>query len=304
MTDEDKTVIAQINAIDLDRNKLPQGNASLVQYSGNALGKRYEMVKERLSIGRSVEADITISEASVSRIHARISQNMNATIIEDAESANGLFINDQKVVAPTELHDQDMLRLGTVILKFFSRDNMDGFVQDKIYRMATIDSGTDIYNKQFLMDALQMQFQQSKASMKPLALIYFDLDHFKKVNDTYGHNAGDQVLRESTALVKKMVRQDDILGRFGGEEFIIILPDTDSQTAFDLADRIRMACEVHVFNLELNQAGIKQVVPHKQTFSVGIAQYTPQMENPKELLEAADQKLYESKQNGRNKVTM
>lgn len=304
MSDEDKTVIAQINPSDFSQGKPEQGNASLVQYSGAALGKRYELTKDEITIGRSVDADITISEKSVSRIHARIAQGPNSIMVEDCESANGLFINDQKVTSNTELYDQDMLRLGTVILKFFSRDNIDGFVQDKIYRMATIDSGTDIYNKQFLMEALETQFVQSRSSMRPLAIIYFDLDHFKKVNDTFGHNAGDQVLREGSAVVKKLVRQDDILGRFGGEEFIIILPDTDVQTAYELAERIRMACEAYVFNLELVQAGVKQIVPHKQTFSVGIAQFTPQMQNPKELLEAADKKLYESKQNGRNRVTI
>src|SRR5690606_28727625 len=126
---------------------------------------------------------------------------------------------------------------------------LDGFVQDKIYRMATIDAGTQVFNKQYLLDSLNNEFAISQATGRPLSIIYYDLDFFKKVNDTYGHNAGDQVLRESTLIVKNIIRKDEILGRFGGEEFIIILPNSASQAAFELGERIRKACETHIFHL-------------------------------------------------------
>lgn len=304
MSNEDKTVIAEISKIDLQPSSQKQSVASLVQYSGGALGKRYMLAGEKLTIGRSVDANITIGEASVSRIHARILQQNSKIIIEDAGSANGTYINDQKVIGRMSLKDQDMLRLGTVLLKFFSSDNFDGFVQDKIYRMATIDAGTQIYNKQYLLDSLTSEFQSSKASGRKLSIIYYDLDHFKRVNDTYGHNAGDQILRESASLVKKFIRKEDILGRFGGEEFIIILPNTDAKTAYELGERVRSACANHVYRLEVVSGGSKQLVKHQQTFSVGISQIDPRMGSPKELLESADKKLYASKQNGRNRVTV
>ena len=303
MADDDKTLIAEISKLNFKTPTRKSSIPSLVQYSGEALGKRYLLSGETVKIGRSSEADITIVEASVSRLHAQIIENEDEIFIEDLGSANGTYINDQKVMGAAPLKDQDVVRLGTLLLKFFSSDNIDGYIQDKIYRMATIDAGTQIYNKQYLMDALVRHFQLSKGSGRELSIIYYDLDHFNKVNDTYGHNAGDQILRESAQLVKTIIRKEDIFGRFGGEEFIIVLPKTDIKTAYDLGERIRSICAKHVYNIETINDGIKKVVKHTQTFSLGVSQLTQNMTDFKELLESADKKLYNSKQNGRNKVT-
>ena len=141
-----------------------------------------------------------------------------------------------------------------------------------------------------------MNFQFSKTYGRPLSVIYFDLDHFKKVNDTYGHNAGDFILSELSKLVKSIVRKDDIFCRFGGEEFVILLPNTDARTAYDSAERIRKTVEENVFNTEGHSL--------KQTVSLGVSQLQPSMNTPKDFLEDADKKLYQSKQNGRNQVTI
>lgn len=305
MSNDDKTLIAELNHTELRRQTQKKSTACLVQYNGNALGKRYTLLDNDVKIGRSPDADITIGEASVSRIHARIIQRENLITIEDTGSANGTYINDQKINSETPLNDRDMLRLGAVILKFFSSDNMDGYVQDQIYRKATIDVGTQVYNKLYLLESLAAEFNQSKQSGRLLSLIYYDLDHFKKVNDNFGHNAGDQVLKESTQIVKNMIRKDDILGRFGGEEFIIVLPNTDLNTAYELGERTRQACENYLFQLDvIDSDGTRKKVPHRQTFSVGITQLDSSMNSPKDLLESADKKLYKSKQTGRNKVTI
>ena len=305
MSDEDKTVIADIGSFDIQQATKKETNSSLVQYSGTTLGKRYILRGSSLKVGRSPEADVTIGESSVSRIHALLSRRGEDLIIEDAGSANGTYLNDARVAKPTLLNDQDMVRLGAVVLKFFSSGNMDGYIQDKIYRMATIDAGTDLYNKQYLMDALETEFQASRQSGRNLSLIYYDLDHFKKVNDAYGHNAGDQVLKEGSELVRRLVRKDDILGRFGGEEFIIVLPGTDAKTALELAERIRSAMEAHTFYLKvMGPDRGRQTIRHKQTFSVGVSQLTGDMHSAQDLMESADKKLYTSKRNGRNRVTL
>lgn len=298
---EDRTVIAEINQLDAKpKTKSP---ASIVQHNGENLGKRYPLDKDSIKIGRSTGADIIIAEASVSRVHAHIFQKDGNTYIEDLSSANGTFLNETKTSGANKLKDQDMIRLGNLLLKYFSQDNMDGYIQDKIYRMATIDVGTQIFNKQYLLDTLSNACKQAKSSKKPLCILYFDLDHFKKVNDTYGHNAGDQVLRETAQIVKSLTRKDDTLARFGGEEFIIILPNTDKDTSVNLAERIRQACQNYSHILAHEDKGIKQQAHHHQTISVGIAQYVESMEDYKALLEAADKKLYFSKQNGRNRVS-
>ena len=116
------------------------------------------------------------------------------------------------------------------------------------------------------------------------------------MNDNFGHNVGDFILQETSGLVKSMIRKDDIFCRFGGEEFVILLPATDAKTAYDLAERIRQKTEAHVFESEGHQI--------KQTISMGVSQLNPSMSSPKDLLEDADQKLYQSKSNGRNRVTI
>ncbi|MCB9229916.1 MAG: GGDEF domain-containing protein [Deltaproteobacteria bacterium] len=304
MSTEDKTVIADIGSIDIQQSSQKNTDPCLVQYNGETLGKRYVLKGSPLKVGRSVDADVTIAESSVSRVHAVLKKEQDQIILEDAGSANGTYVNDVRVSSPVLLNDQDMVRLGAVILKFFSGDNIDGYIQDKIYQMATIDAGTELYNKQALLTALETEFYSSKQSGRPLSLIYYDLDHFKQVNDRYGHNAGDQVLRESARLTRSLLRKGDIPGRVGGEEFVIILPDTQKEKAAEIAERIRSTMEKHLFHLEIyDDKGKKQNIQHTQTVSLGTSQIHPTIQSPKELLENADKKLYTSKQSGRNRVT-
>lgn len=279
-------------------------NACLVQYSGAKLGKRYPLTETQNVVGRSPTVQIIINEASVSRQHARFVLVGDNVAVEDMGSSNGTFVNDVRTEGQVALKDGDIIRLGTVLLKFFAHDNVDSVMHDKIYRMATIDAGTQIFNKQYLLDALDSEFKFSATYNRELSIIYYDLDHFKAVNDNYGHNAGDFILRESAALVKGAVRKDDILGRFGGEEFVIILPNTDARTAAELAERIRVKHETHQFVLDYEKDGARRRVAHRQTISMGVAQLKPGIPSTKEFLEVADQKLYTSKQSGRNRVTI
>ena len=173
---------------------------------------------------------------------------------------------------------------------------MENMLQDKLYRDATIDAGTQTFNKKHLLESLDTEFNSSRRYDTPLTLIYFDLDYFKKVNDTHGHNAGDYILLEVAKIVKKTIRKEDIFCRFGGEEFIVLMPNTDARTAYESAERIRSAVEA--FDFDFQGTGIKQ------TISLGISQLNPSMRTPKDLLDDADRKLYQSKQNGRNQVTV
>jgi diguanylate cyclase (GGDEF)-like protein len=309
MNDEDKTVIAKINIEELTPKKQDEDMvASLVQYSGKESGKRHYLNNTQIKIGRDSKCEIICNDASISRLHAEIidDQEKKTTQIKDLESSNGTFVNDNKIVHDqhTTLKDQDMIRVGSILFKYFSHENVDGMVQDKVYKMATIDQGTKIFNKQYLMDSLQNHFLRAKKGKTPLSLIYFDLDHFKKVNDTYGHNAGDQILRDCAALIKDKLKDKGIFARFGGEEFIIILPKIDIKKAFVAAENIRKACATQIHKLEYSKDDKTQIADHTQTISIGVSQLSENMESPRELLEDADKKLYQSKEGGRNKVTM
>jgi len=300
---EDKTIVADPGNLTILQPP-KRKRACLVQYSGAKLGKRYPLVDAETTVGRVPPAQVVIAEASISRSHATLHQTDKGVEVEDLGSTNGTFVNDAKTQGRATLKDGDIIRLGTILLKFFAHDNVESIMHDKIYRMATIDAGTQIFNKAYLFDALESEFKFSKAYGREMCLLIYDLDFFKKVNDTYGHNAGDFVLKESATLVKSLVRKEDIFGRFGGEEFVIILPNTEAKVAYELAERVRLGVMNHVFIIDYDSTEGKKRVQHKQTISVGVTQLSKDIRTPEELLESADKKLYNSKQSGRNRVTI
>jgi len=292
---DDKTIITDsvgLTQFGVSKKK----KACLVQYSGNSLGKRYILDQPEVTIGRSPETHICIQEAGVSRQHAKCLALGDRVDIEDCGSVNGTFVNDRRVDSRAALRDGDIIRVGPILLKYFAHDNIENVFHDKIYRMATIDAGTQIFNKKYLMEQLEAEFNFSKVYSRDLSIILYDLDFFKKVNDIYGHNAGDHILKESAELAKSCVRKDDVIGRFGGEEFCIVLPNTDAKTAYELAERIRRKIEAHPFTYDGKTI--------QQTISMGVSQLTGGIRHPQALLEDADKKLYKSKNAGRNRVTI
>lgn len=301
---EGKTVIADLSQIRASTKPKTAGMPCLVQYNGSATGKRYLLDKATMNLGRAVTSDIVLADNSVSRTHTHINTRDDGVFIKDAGSANGTYINEKKIEGEYKLNDLDMVRLGTVLLKYFSSDNVDGFIQDKIYQLATIDAGTQIFNKQYLQDTLESEFRKALQANRDLTVLVFDLDHFKKVNDTYGHNAGDQVLRDLAKVVKGCIRREDIFARFGGEEFVIILPGTSDKNSVKVAEHILKKCQEFIHAIDYEDHGTKKHADHIQTVSIGVAGLQSSMTSPKELLELADQRLYQSKKNGRNRYTL
>ncbi|MFK7825600.1 MAG: diguanylate cyclase [Oligoflexales bacterium] len=291
---DDKTIITAMNeltALNSDRN-----HACLIQYSGINLGARYILSSNEMVIGRADDADITINETSVSRRHVRCSLKGTELQIFDLNSSNGTFINEARMKNKHILNDGDIVRLGKIILKYFAPNNIEKSFHDKIYRLATIDAGTQIFNKKYVFDSLERQFKYSRTYKRPLSCIFFDLDHFKKVNDKYGHEAGDYILKESAKLVGSCIRKDDIFGRIGGEEFVVILPDANTKIAYEFAERIRKKISKHQFKHGKNKI--------HQTISLGVSELHKSMKSHTDLLADADKKLYKSKANGRNRSTM
>ena len=280
----------------LVRGTPSRGRACLIQYSGDALGRRYLLDAPEITVGRSSVNGIVIHDDSVSREHAKILSKDGAVIVSDLGSSNGTFIQDAPVRAPTAMQNGDILRLGNILFKFFAHDNVENVFHDNIYRMATIDAGTQLFNKKYLLETLDSEFRTCRVYGRPLSVIYYDLDFFKKVNDTHGHGCGDFILRESAQVAKACMRAEDVLARFGGEEFVAILPGADSRTAAELAERLRKSMEEHAFVFEGKKL--------KQTISIGVSQNQPAFKSATDLLNDADQKLYQSKHGGRNRVTV
>jgi two-component system cell cycle response regulator len=163
-------------------------------------------------------------------------------------------------------------------------------LNQKLQSLAVTDGLTGLHNHRAFQDYLEEQFQTAMRNKQPLALILMDVDHFKQYNDTYGHQAGDEVLRQVAQILQANVREGDFVARYGGEEFVIVLPRTDLESAVAVAERLRRAVESAEWHLR------------PITGSFGVACIRPDMETRQELIEAADQALYQAKKNGRNRV--
>jgi len=163
-------------------------------------------------------------------------------------------------------------------------------LNQKLQSLAVTDGLTGLHNHRAFQDYLEEQFQTAMRNKQPLALILMDVDHFKQYNDTYGHQAGDEVLRQVAQILSAHVREGDFVARYGGEEFVVVLPRTDLESAVAVAERLRRAVESAKWQLR------------PVTGSFGVAAIRPDMETRQELIEAADQALYQAKTNGRNRV--
>jgi len=263
--------------------------------AGNEVGKMYKVDNGETTLGRSHRADVRIDDDSISRLHAKVTLAGSNIVIEDLGSSNGTLVNGERV-ARGVLKDGDKIRLGeTTILKFTFHDRLDESFVQKMYDAALRDPLTKVYNKKFLLDHLSQEVSYAKRHQSKLTLIMFDLDHFKRVNDTYGHVAGDQVLIQTSARVSALLRGEDVFARYGGEEFCIVLRGTSLENAGGLAERIRATIEEHVY--------CSASVELRATASLGVAEYDGDGDVAA-LIEWADSALYAAKSAGRNRVLL
>jgi len=268
-------------------------HSCLVVIYGAELGRKYNIDGRELSVGRATINDIVLSQDAVSRQHAFIGVDEHGVRIRDNESTNGTYVNDQKV-HEAYLHDGDLVRIGRSIFKFLTGDNIESSYHEEIFRLSTIDGLTQVYNRRHFQQTLQLELERARRYDRPLALILFDIDHFKHCNDTYGHRAGDYVLRHLAELVQSRARKVDVVARYGGEEFAVILPEIDLLGARHLAEKIRVMVEVERFNFE------GQLIP--VTISLGVSELSPICSNAEDLIGVADEMLYKAKAAGRNRV--
>jgi diguanylate cyclase (GGDEF)-like protein len=270
--------------------------AYLVVLAGSDVGKMFKLDDGETVLGRSHRADIRLDDDSISRMHAKLSLSETSVHVEDLNSSNGTMVNGEKITLQ-QLRDGDKIRLGeTTILKFTFHDRLDESFQQKMYDAALRDPLTKTFNKKYFIDTLNTEVSYSRRHSTALSLVIFDLDHFKSINDNYGHIAGDHVLIDMSLLVQGMLRAEDVLARYGGEEFCVILRGITLEDAGVLAERLRAAVEAHSFRQGA------QLLP--VTISAGVAQFDGQIEDPLALVEAADEALYAAKKAGRNRVLL
>lgn len=264
--------------------------ACLVIISGSNMGKLFLIHKKSTVIGRAEDADIRIDEFHVSRKHAQIISEKNQVFIRDLKSTNGTYVNF-KPVSDTEqriLIDGDKILIGNINAKFLFRDDTEAAFQEELYELASHDGLTDAYNKVYFLKALE-----ERRGKKLISLIMFDLDFLKKINDTYGHPAGDLVLKELVEIVKGMIREEDVFARYGGEEFIILM-ERKKETACGIAERIRKTVEAHKFVFREKEISC--------TVSLGVLGVSDFNTPISQWIESVDKLLYKAKAAGRNKT--
>jgi diguanylate cyclase (GGDEF)-like protein len=243
-------------------------------------------------IGRGDENDVVLRSDSVSRRHAQIETRAGKHHLVDADSTNGTYVNDE-LVQDRRLSRGDQIKVGDTILKFLSGADLESQYHETIYRMTIVDGLTGIYNKRYLVEQLDRELSRAARHGRPLTLVICDIDHFKRVNDEFGHLAGDQVLKEVAQLLKNRIRPDDVIARYGGEELAIILPETDLAGGVRIAEDLRRMIAAQMFAFEADEIHV--------TISCGVAQLDAEWRSH-DFVRAADQRLYEAKRTGRNRV--
>jgi diguanylate cyclase (GGDEF)-like protein len=268
--------------------------AALVVIYGMDLGKKYNLDKKTVIVGRSSKCDIQVDQESVSRNHVKLLNKDEDIALRDLGSTNGTYVNDKLMITETILCDGDLIKIGRTIFKFLSGDNIENAYHEEIYRLTTVDGLTQVYNKRYFMENLERELSRAQRYGRDLSLLIFDIDHFKNVNDTYGHLAGDHVLKQMAELVKNNTRREDFMARYGGEEFAVILPEIDHDRAMVMGEKVRKLVEAEVFVFE------KTSMP--TTVSIGVATVDDSISEATEMIKLADTNLYEAKRAGRNRV--
>jgi diguanylate cyclase (GGDEF)-like protein len=279
---------------------LPPGLANARAYlvhiypPGLSLGSRYALGDGPMMLGRDLKCDICVDDPSVSRFHARFQPDGDGYKVIDLQSTNGTSVNRVRV-QERKLNDGDDLRFGNCIYRFLASGNVEAQYHEQIHRLTIIDVLTHVPNRRHLLQCLERELLRSARYRRPLAFVLFDVDHFKAVNDRFGHLGGDFTLKELAGQVRATIRKEGLFGRFGGEEFAVVLPEADLAIGLNVAERIRTRIEQHVFRY----AGAAFSI----TVSMGVAATDGnQVFTTEEIIAQADAQLYQAKREGRNRV--
>ncbi len=291
----DKTALVNLKELRsalLDEKVTRKREATLLFLTGPERGQLYKLDAKETTIGRDPNCTINIPDGSLSRNHAKWIEEDDKVWLVDLGSTNGTYCNGEQI-SRIILNDGDRIQLGNnIIIKFSWQDSLESAFQEQLFNSATRDGLTSLFNKKYFEEHLSTEFSFAKRHRSPLSIIMFDIDHFKRVNDNYGHLAGDEILRSVAYLITTMVRAEDLVARYGGEEFIVLLRG-DLPSAYAMAERLRHGVESHVFAFK------EQIIP--VTISLGVhSAADDDIHSPMELVMKADEYLYRAKNSGRN----
>jgi two-component system cell cycle response regulator len=270
--------------------------ALLLRMDGVHAGSVFSVDQLPCTIGRHATNMLRIDEDSISRFHARIIRDNQGFVLEDLESRNGTFVGGKRIKRH-RLTDGEGLTFGAKVAFHFSvTDSLEEHLLRRLYESSTRDALTGAYNRSHFDERLRAEVAFAARHAGETSLVMIDLDHFKRVNDTYGHAAGDAVLKELAAVSQRQVRSEDVFARFGGEEFAVVLRGIGLDGATTLGERLRIWFERTPIVFEGKTLTV--------TLSAGCASMAccPAPVTPKELIRVADRRLYLAKAKGRNRV--
>jgi len=272
------------------------GEPCLVSIYGPNLGRRWSLDRDEIVVGRESDCDVMVPIDTVSRCHCRLHQRGDAVFLTDLGSTNGTALNDE-ALAPNEafaLRSGDRIRVGSAIFKYLRGGDVESLHHEEIYRAMIADGLTGASSRRFFSEFLEREMARCQRRDRPLSLLLFDLDDFKRVNDGFGHLTGDEVLREVAKLVREQMHREDCFARYDGEKFAVLLTETGLEAAREFAERLRERVEMHQF-----EAGSESI---PVTISVGVAAMGKAKREPADFLAAVDAHLCEAKSAGRNRV--
>jgi two-component system cell cycle response regulator len=279
-------------------SKGAQRRAWLTVLTGTEAGRVYPLSPGVMTIGREAGADVVLADKQVSRRHTQVELRPDGSAVAwDCSSRNGTMLGRQALgSAPRVLRDGAKLQIGgALVLRFSFRDDMEEHFERKLYDSATRDGLTGAFNKRYFTDRMRQEFQHAERYGRAVSLVLFDLDNFKKINDTHGHDAGDEVLRRTVDTISRSLRDEEVFARYGGEEFVSLLRKSDLAVALMAAERMRRL----ICKLELDWLGEK--IPVSASFGVASTAHRQGM-TPERLFREADQSLYRAKRAGKNRV--
>jgi two-component system, cell cycle response regulator len=259
------------------------------------LGKRFVLDNTPTRVGRGADNHVVLDGDSVSRRHAHFEQRSASWLVVDDGSTNGTYCNDEQISREVVLKNGDRVKIGPTIFKFLSGADVEAQYHEEIYRMTIMDGLTQIHNKRYLYEALEREIIRGRRHERDLAILLFDIDHFKRINDVHGHLAGDFVLKELARLAQIGVRREDLVARYGGEEFVVVLPETPLDGAVTLAETLRQKVREHSFVFQADTIRV--------TISLGAAVLAGGAETAADLIKRADERLYAAKHGGRDRVS-
>lgn len=290
MLDIDKT-IASGNTIKMP---ISESRPHLIVLYPQNMFKQIPLQKGTVVLGRGQDANIKLDDELVSRKHCSLTFDGTFVTVQDLGSTNGTFV-DGAPINTFKLEEHNRLQIGKHILKVDYKDPTEEAFDRELYEAATMDPLTKISNRRTFLDRSLGELALARRNDYYVHAIMVDADHFKRVNDTWGHQCGDMVLKEIARILKEEKRESDLLARYGGEEFLLLLTGISVEDAKKSAERLRVSVEQHKFSWK------DSIIP--VTISLGLCSAKGAAIGKMEsLIAKCDSMLYRAKESGRNRI--